>query len=332
MKDIALEAGVHPSTVSLALSNSPKIAPETGQNIRELAERMGYVPDPALSSLIAYRENRRNRSITHTIGMLIDLTERRLYEESAFYPEIVEGATRTALWLGYRLEVFWIQTEFARTASLERVLYARNVPGLILGPMFYPETRPDLKWDDFALIKINLMPHFLKVDAVMPDQAMAVYHAMRELRNKGHRRIGLAVAELDELHNRRQFSAGWFIGQSEIPVEDGVAPFIFKRDEGEVVARQVREWAIAERLDAVLSNWNNLGSAVSEAGEVMGAPCVFVTLDRNPDQIGGMGMNQNHRIVGQVTVERLVGKIRNNQKGIPDCSNTTLVEPTWIGT
>ena len=58
-QDVALRAGVHRTAVSLALKKHPSIPAETRERIEAVAAEMGYVPDPMLSALAAYRGSRR---------------------------------------------------------------------------------------------------------------------------------------------------------------------------------------------------------------------------------------------------------------------------------
>ncbi len=55
IRDIAERAGVHYSTVSLALRNSPRLRPEICARIRAIADELNYLPDPAMAALSAYR-------------------------------------------------------------------------------------------------------------------------------------------------------------------------------------------------------------------------------------------------------------------------------------
>ena len=55
LADIAVRAEVHVTTVSLALRNHPRLPAQTRERIQELAKKMGYVPDPFLRALVAYR-------------------------------------------------------------------------------------------------------------------------------------------------------------------------------------------------------------------------------------------------------------------------------------
>ena len=49
--DVAREAGVHRSTVSLAFRNHPSIPAETRERVMRVAKKLGYTIDPMLAAL-----------------------------------------------------------------------------------------------------------------------------------------------------------------------------------------------------------------------------------------------------------------------------------------
>ncbi|MDG2167534.1 MAG: LacI family DNA-binding transcriptional regulator, partial [Opitutales bacterium] len=55
LKDVAKEAGLSVSAVSMALKDDSTIAAKTVERVKRVARDMGYAPDPALSALSAYR-------------------------------------------------------------------------------------------------------------------------------------------------------------------------------------------------------------------------------------------------------------------------------------
>ena len=70
IKDIAAAAGCSGATVSMALRHHPRIPHGTRARIESLAARMGYRPDPMLSSLIAYRLNRRPHPLRSVLAFV----------------------------------------------------------------------------------------------------------------------------------------------------------------------------------------------------------------------------------------------------------------------
>src|SRR5947208_229529 len=53
IKDVAREADVSVTTVSHALNNKGRLNPDTRKRVRDVAERLGYKPNPAARSLVS---------------------------------------------------------------------------------------------------------------------------------------------------------------------------------------------------------------------------------------------------------------------------------------
>ena len=51
LKDVAKEAGLSVSAVSMALKDASTIAAKTVERVKRVARDMGYAPEPALSAL-----------------------------------------------------------------------------------------------------------------------------------------------------------------------------------------------------------------------------------------------------------------------------------------
>ena len=62
LRDLAKKLGVSHTTVSLALREHHSITPARRQEVKRLAEKLGYRPDPFLSALSAYRLQNRPAS------------------------------------------------------------------------------------------------------------------------------------------------------------------------------------------------------------------------------------------------------------------------------
>eukprot|EP01035_Chromulina_nebulosa_P029894 gene29894-39673_t len=55
MKSIAAQAGVTQATVSMCLANNPRIPAATRERIQALAKKLGYQPNPYVSTLMRSR-------------------------------------------------------------------------------------------------------------------------------------------------------------------------------------------------------------------------------------------------------------------------------------
>ncbi|GAB3668782.1 LacI family DNA-binding transcriptional regulator [Actinocorallia lasiicapitis] len=93
-KDVAAEAGVSQSTVSMVLSGKwpGRVSAGTAQTVREAAERLGYRPNPAARNL----RLGRTRTIMLVVPTLI----------APFFAAVYTGASRVATEAGFSLVVF----------------------------------------------------------------------------------------------------------------------------------------------------------------------------------------------------------------------------------
>ena len=131
LSDIAKEAGVDASTVSLVLNRKPlaeRLRPETRRRIIEIAEKLRYRPSAAARSLRTGRSG--------MIGMVVgDIA-------SLFYSELTATALANAERNGRRLIVS--ATEWSKEKELKALenLLAAGVDGIIFLPGSLSEEHP----------------------------------------------------------------------------------------------------------------------------------------------------------------------------------------------
>ena len=86
IRDVAREAGVSVTTVSHALNGKGRLNPETRERVREVADRLGYRPNPAARSLVSGRTGliaampslpRGARHRVHRVRVLLRADRRR---------------------------------------------------------------------------------------------------------------------------------------------------------------------------------------------------------------------------------------------------------------
>jgi LacI family transcriptional regulator len=330
MKDVAAKAGVHQTTVSLALRNHPGLPEKTKARIRKIADEMGYRPDPSLRALNSYRKNSRQGDITQEIAYIVNIPSKTELHKSHVYSQYLKSAQERAKELGYNLEVFFYGSKTNNSRTLNRILRARGIQGVIIGAFDTKDSEIELEWDNFSVVKIELPPIDLELDAVLGNQMFAVRLAMRKLLQRGYKRVGLAVTDHDEKNNRNLFTGGYAVGQRNYAPEDRVPPLIFPKGNIEDTLKQVKDWALKYELEAIISNWNNFDSVAWEITDETGKPCRFVPLDANERTSAYGGVDQNHREVARHAVDLLDGKIMSFKKGQPTHHSMTLIDPLWI--
>src|SRR5450631_3523218 len=120
IKDVAQKCGVHPSTVSRALSGamSHLVAPDVAKRIRAAATALGYQPNVTAAGLRTGRSG--------LIGVLApDIAD-------PGFPPILSGITETLGAEGYATIVVDVGPDHRRQQEVVDKLIARGVDGLVL--------------------------------------------------------------------------------------------------------------------------------------------------------------------------------------------------------
>src|SRR3954463_12432521 len=108
MKTVAQEAGVTQATVSMSLANHPRIPAETRERIQAIVNRLGYRPNPYISTLMRIRRQGRPLKDQPVIAIVSSFGRSDEWRNSPFTTvrQMYEGALARAAIHGYRGEEF----------------------------------------------------------------------------------------------------------------------------------------------------------------------------------------------------------------------------------
>lgn len=179
LSDVAREAGVSKSTVSLVLNQSELIKAETRDKVLAAMEVLGYVYNRSAASL-------RSRH-SKTVGVVIDdLT-------NPFFAEFTMGLERTLAGHGFITMMANTSQEKERQKEVLDTLLEHHVAGLVLFPV--PGTKEEelmryIKSQTPLLIAMRPMDwKQISVDYVGVDNKAGVLEATEYLISNGHSRI-----------------------------------------------------------------------------------------------------------------------------------------------
>lgn len=179
MKDVAREAGVSVSTVSLVLSGrgDGRISPVVATRVRAAAAMMQYVPNLLAKGL-------RTRQ-THTIGLLSDSVA-----STPFAGTMLAAAQREAWESGYLLLLIDTAGSPEMEAPAAQALMQRNVEGLIYASMYHRNVElPEIP-STVPLVVLDGRPTDEdRADWIVPDEEGGARAAVQALIDAGHRRI-----------------------------------------------------------------------------------------------------------------------------------------------
>ena len=119
MARVAQAAGVATSTVSKALRDDPTIPPERRDEIRRVAKRLGYRPNPMVAALMARLHSQRRRNDPYHIAWLDLWANEQEAARTSDFKLMLRGANDRAAELGYNIEVHRVAREGTNALAKE---------------------------------------------------------------------------------------------------------------------------------------------------------------------------------------------------------------------
>lgn len=342
LSDIAKKAGVHVTTVSLAMRNHPRLPEGTRQRIQALAEEMGYRPDPLLRALVAYRGGIIERRNTPTLAYVTNWSTQWGWKKVTAHGEFFIGAQAKASELGYKLEHFWLKGEGMSQERLGQILYSRGINGLIIAS-HSREMGDDLqlKWQNFSAVKIDYFPHQPALHNVTNHQSHIIRLAMQKVTAAGYKRVGFVMHRGWDHAVDHNWTAGFLCEQQHMPLKERIPGHIFPEPlpverwfhehnaQVEVDEKLFEKWLNRYQPEVLITKASFVQPALEKLG--LRIPRDIALVDLFIDRADGpvAGVRQNHETVGGLAVEILAGQLQHNKFGVPGIPTTTYVEGTW---
>lgn len=325
-KHIAEHAGVTQATVSLALKGHPNISPETRGRILQIAEKLGYQPDPYLAGLAAYRQQKREPIYHATLAWFVNCAKPGEWRRCTLFEEYYAGADERARQLGYQLEEHRLREEGMTPHRLEQILIARGISGLLLPPQPLPHTTIDFPWERFSSVTFGYSLASPPLHTVTLHHFRATETAHRKLVSLGYKRIGLVLSkEIDERSDTMLSSAFWSEQHATLPA-NRIPPF----RHSQLNRSAFLEWLYEQKPDVILTTEPETYDWMIDSGIRVPEEIGFAMLTL-PDRKSHLsGICENPRIIGAKAVDQLISMIVNGERGIPEVPVCILVEGSWL--
>jgi len=325
IRDIAKVAGVHFTTVGLALRGSAQLPEATRQRIREIAEHLGYRPDPMLAALNVYRRANQPPRYQATLAWINNWPDREALHRNECFQEYFAGARRRAEKMGYVLEEFWLAEPGMTPERLVSILKARNIEGLLLAPQPAPKMFPALSYENFAVVSFgySLQPSVFHV--VTNHHFHSIDLTLGSLFQLGYKRVGFFGEQAWDEKVEHSWVGGMAMARALNPGMMEVPPLL-KREPSD---RELRQWLKVNRPDVVISytaasDWfNRLGYRIPE-------DLGFASLSLAQETSSISGIYQNNVRIGEAAVDFIISMLHSGERGIPRTPTRILVESEWI--
>ena len=173
--DVAREASMSKSLVSLALRDNSRIREEKRHAIQRATDRLEYRPNAVARSLVSRR--------TNVIGvMLSDL-------HNQYFVEVVDGIESEAHAADYRALINTGGREAKREFDALETLLQLRTDGIILAGTVLPAPRIQAAASAVPLVLVARNSRSPSIDSVANDDRMGARIAVEHLVSLGHRRL-----------------------------------------------------------------------------------------------------------------------------------------------
>lgn len=322
MNQLAKVAGVSVSTVSRALHGQPSIPEATRQRIQQLADRLGYRPDPMLDALGAYRRGLAKREYRPTLAVIASDPEWRRDLACRLY---FEGARQRADALGYQLGAFVVAAGELSCQRLIGILETRGIRGVLVLPIL--NLTVDLSGLDgrFLVVAAGCKLPSPIVNRVSIDHFSAMGDAVRRLAAMGYRRPGLILrAEPPErapdgTTHVGQLWKGVYLAECARQFGDLRIPVACFTDE-----RSFERWVNRHKPDVLISQDRNVARLANALR--CSLPIVYTMVD---DDATLTGIHQNSRQVGRRAIDLIVADLYRSESDQTADAVKVLVATAW---
>ena len=178
IKDIAKELSVSVATVSRALSGDKNIRRETKEKILDMAERLGYMPNPVALNLKSMRSN--------TIGVIVPEMD------TPFYGRIIDGMQNVLYKKGLKVIIAQSGEDVEREKENLRLMERFMVDGIIIGICHKDKNKSEfqrLMVKGIPLVFYDRIPTGIDVSKVIADDYIKTFFLVEHIIRKGIREI-----------------------------------------------------------------------------------------------------------------------------------------------
>ena len=323
MTDVARAAGVHQTTVSLALRNSPKLPPETRKRIQAIARDLGYRADPLVSALMTQVHSGRRDEDSPVLVWLNPLAP-GLFQREASFAEFVRGFSEKAEELGFRAEELRCGACEGGVKDLAGHLYRRGIRAAFL-PMtnvrkWIPEDASEI-----AFVALAGQTDARPIDTVGPNHFQNARLAARELIAAGSSRLAVIVPETFQVSPVEE----WLGGCTVEAVESGLAQPALVRvdpDDHDALRGAIEDGAI----DGVLAYPQSMRDTFARAGISPPGDMNYADPALVPGVADCAGIEPNRPAVGALAAESLVAQMHRGEFGSLEQPRAHLLTGRWV--
>lgn len=324
IKDVAKKAGVSVSTVSRALNNYSDISVDTRENIKKIAEDMGYKANIVAKSLSSSRSFR--------LGILVEDYETAGKLNPLVF-EILMGFKNAASRQGYEIVILSTTSDMQKSQNLTRLFSEKQLDGaFIMGLKMTDKYYKELSTIKYPCILQDIYIQNPMVGCIGVDNIKGAFMAVEHLIKFGHKRIGFINGHSDAYVSYERLDGYYLaLNRNGITIDNSlIADGGFDDKMAEIAAeelvkrhRDMTAIFCASDLMAIgaVNSLNSLGYTVPDDISVVGFDDIYITQFLNPKLTT---IRQDRGKIGEAAANILINLISGQAIG------RVLVEPELI--
>lgn len=326
MKVLAKRCGVSTATVSYALRDDPRISEAVRKRVQQTAKEIGYRPDSLGTSLVAYRNNVRQRPVRPKVAVLFENppSSRRT---ALFQPHLTSFRHNIAHY-GYEVCEYFLTTMKLSATDLAEKLHEEGIRGLVVAWGDWGERMAGFPWHEFTVVSAERNGIHPALDRVSVNHFSATDEAFERLLGLGASRIGLVCHDDLFLRVRKNIVGAYLMNvhRSEASA-DGIPPYFYRLGES---TDRFAAWFAEHQPDAVLAHRLIDQDFFKQAGVRFPEDAQYAVIEIDDERAGaesGIIMNEDF---GRVLADTLAGKLHYDDRVRPEAEgNLILVDGEW---
>jgi DNA-binding LacI/PurR family transcriptional regulator len=331
MRQLAERLKVSVSTVSLALSGNPNVAEATRRKVKDLAQELGFRPDPVLAALNRYRKVRQPEGQRDTLVLLMPRMEPgQPKNRRHWFQPFRNGIHDAAETMGYHLLEESLELESKTSLQLSRQLYHRGVKGLILGPANAELMQIDFDWDPFSVVATSLRLKKLGFHTVCSSARQATELALDQIVASARPpSVGFVLTRRGAANGEERQLGSFLTRQSLHPEQVGTLPICLLDDDDKKAMRQLERWFTRHAPKTILFGGGVLPLRMVENRKLrVPEDVALVGLEAEKyTQISGSIQPLYH--TGVETVALLHSLLTRGEQGRPQHRKYVMIDCAW---
>ena len=317
-------------TVSRVLHGAPNVALETRARVEAAVEALGYQPDPDLTRMMEAVRARKKLGLKATIAVLREHVPQDGLLSPSYQYVPVEDIRRRAHAHGYAVEEFFLGKDGLTPKRLQQILHARGIEAVIVSPQSTQLPCSKLDYSPFAAVTFGNAMSTPALHMCAGNMTLGIQMAAEQLRERGYRRVGVAVTRW--IVNRSQFgySGGLFHWQHSLPEADRVPLLLMPSNDISQGFDAFSKWLREHQPDALITFDTHVPGWLKQLSLRVPQDIGFVAHDWTPKMTGLAGIYQQRDHLAAAAVDLVVTQLSQHEHGVPEVPRQIMIPPRWV--